>query len=162
MPKRKITIIGTHMASEEFGVTSVVSSGGRHVHRREPCQECPWRRDVPTHVFPAEAFRFSASTAKDMADRTFGCHMSTTASPATCAGFLLANADNNLTVRLAEMRGDIDHSRISSSAPLYGSYREMAIANGVAADDPALAECRGNGEPHPLDGRFAGRGKRNP
>jgi len=153
MGTRKITIIGTHVASDEFGVTTVVSHGGKTAYRRKPCAECPWRKDVTTGVFPPEAFRHSASTARDMADRTFGCHMSTTKAPTTCAGFLLMNAEHNLSVRLSLIRGDYDPRKVGSDAPLYGSYREMAIENGVDPADEALAECRGNGEPHPNDVR---------
>jgi hypothetical protein len=159
MARRKITIIGTHVASEEFGVTSV-KSDGRHHHRREPCPECPWRKDVPTGVFPAEAFRFSARTACDMAQSTFGCHMSGTEAAQTCAGFLLRNAEHNLSVRLAKMRGEVDPESLHSSAPLYRSYREMAIANGVDPRDSALADCRGNDEPHPEDVRRGRVGRR--
>lgn len=117
---------------------------GAFVHRREPCEQCPWRRDVPTGVFPAEAYRLSARTAHDAGLHTFACHMSGAERPAVCAGFLIANSDNNLAVRMAMAMGRFDHDAVSSTAPLYGSYREMAIANGVPPDDEALDGCRGN------------------
>lgn len=34
---------------------------------------------------------------------------------------------------------------MSSDRPLYDSYRDMAIANGVAPDAPALDRCRHSG-----------------
>jgi hypothetical protein len=124
-------------------VTSVEADGDPAFQTR-PCageMPCPWRRDAPPGQFPAEAFRLSAATAYDMAERTFGCHSTGTANVLTCAGFLLRGAGDNLEVRL----WDADLSVVASDVELYDSYREMAIANGVAPDDPALTPCRGDG-----------------
>lgn len=127
----------------EFGVTTVTSDLG--LHRREPCAQCPWRMDVPTGVFPAQAFRESAHTAYDAAMETFACHMSGKDKPATCAGFLLRHSVNNLQVR---MRTWLDKpiGAISCKVPIYPTYREMAIANGVEPDDPVLRPIRGDAE----------------
>lgn len=82
-----------------------------------------------------------------MSQTTFGCHLSGNEKPATCAGFLLLHGDNNLLVRLSQMSGRLDLSRITDGGfPLYDGYVEMAVANGVDPDDPALAEVRKNGE----------------
>lgn len=118
-----------------------MGGGGSNLYRREPCPECPWRKDAPIGAFPAEAFRVSAKTAYDMTVHTFSCHMSGSEKPATCAGFLLSGADHNLAVRLARSTGSISDD-VKSDVPLYGSYREMAEANGVDPEDPILAPCR--------------------
>ena len=116
--------------------------------RRRPCQPtadqpaCPWRLDARTGEYPAQAYRLSAPTTYNMATRTFGCHQSTVQHPQTCAGFLLCGAGDNLTVRMWAARGT-DLSQITSDIPLYASYRDMAIANGVDPNDSALAPCRG-------------------
>ena len=125
------------------------STEERLVHRREPCEECPWRRDTPTGAFPAEAYRHSASTAYDMAPNSFACHMSGREKTATCAGFLLAGADHNLGIRLAIIAGRYDPRTVRSDVPLYRSYREMAEANGVPPDHSALEPCRGADERWP-------------
>jgi hypothetical protein len=70
--------------------------------------------------------------------------MSGSDKPVTCAGFLLRNAANNLAVRLAAMQGRLLLPIKDSGFPLYDSYRDMAIANGVDPDDPALVRCRAN------------------
>jgi len=101
--------------------------------------------DLPTGVFPAQAFRISAPTAYDAATEMFACHMTGSRKPTTCAGFLLANSANNIAARIAQMF-HLDMRLVSSPYPLYPSYRAMAIANGVAADDPALALCRADDE----------------
>lgn len=160
MSRRKKTKVENirHCGDGEHAVVSIVSEGGngKGWNRREPCEQCPWRADLPTGVFPAEAFRLSAPTSYDAAMSTFACHMSGTEKAATCAGFLLRNADNNLGVRLAAMRGDVKRPITDGGFPLYDSYRDMAVANGVDPDDPVLAECRGNQD----DWRPARRAKR--
>lgn len=118
----------------------VVTVNGNGTYRREPCAECPWRRDAPRGEFPAEAYRHSANTAYDMSTHVFSCHMSGPGKPATCAGFLMRGAEHNLSVRMK--RGMSDLLDVSSSVPLYDDYREMAEANGVDPNDPALAGCR--------------------
>lgn len=122
-------------------------SAARHAHRARPCEECPWRSDLPTGAFPAAAFRHSARTAYDMAQTTFACHRQGKEKPATCAGFLLRGADDNLAIRFAVMKGRLNPRAVDDGGfPLYASYRAMAVANGVAADDQVLAPCRGRDE----------------
>lgn len=152
MPKRQTKIVETHDCGDgEHAVVSLQSEGGHGSNRREPCEQCPWRKDLPTGVFPAEAYRQSASTAYDQAFNTFACHMSGSKNPATCAGFLLQNADNNVGVRLMAMDGRIKGPITDGGKPLYDSYKDMAVANGVDPDDPVLSLCRANG--YPLRGR---------
>jgi hypothetical protein len=47
-----------------------------------------------------------------------------------------------LLVRIAMACRGLDLDRVHSDVPLFPNYRLMAIANGVAADDPVLALCR--------------------
>lgn len=127
-------------------VTVIAKNNGKPHNRVKPCEQCPWRSDLPTGVFPAEAFRHSAPTAYDAADSQFACHMSGVEGMQTCAGFLLRNADNNIGTRLSIVAGR--YRPVSDGGfPLYESYRAMAIANGVSPDDPVLEPCRANGEP---------------
>jgi hypothetical protein len=85
-------------------------------YRRTPCPPCPWVV-ANTGNFPPEAFVISAPTAYDAADR------------------------------MAQIRGRLDVSQVREDGrELHGSYREMAVANGVSADHPALAPCRGDDE----------------
>lgn len=108
---------------------------------RRPCADCPWRKDA-VGVFPPLAFKHSAETAFDMATHTFACHTAGSANTKICAGFLLRGADHNLTVRLRRMRGAIGNDVTDGGHELHPGYRSMAVANGVPADDPALAGCR--------------------
>lgn len=128
-------------ADKNHDVVTIVADDFRHCP--SPCAECPWRRDSPIGAFPAEAYRISAKTAYDMGESTFACHMAGAERSAVCAGFLLRGADHNLAVRLARATGKFDPESVSDSGlELYDSYRDMAEANGVAPDDPALEACR--------------------
>lgn len=60
-----------------------------------------------------------------------------------CAGFLLRGAGDNMAVRMTQRAG-ADLSKVRSEVALYDSYREMAEANGVDPEDPALQPCRGD------------------
>lgn len=146
MGKRVVEIQDTKVCSDEYGVTTVVSrGGGKHERCVKPCEQCPWREDVPTGIFPPEAYRTSAPTSYDMSERTFACHMSGASTPRTCAGFLIRHGHHNLSVRLSAMTGRIHLDEVTDGGyPLYPSYREMAIANGVDADDPVLIAVRGD------------------
>lgn len=142
--QRRGRVVRTRVADGEHVVHSV--DGGDGQYRRRPCGGCPWRVDQ-TGAFPAAAFRLSAPTAYDMSDRGFGCHESGTGRPVTCAGFLLRGADHNLAVRMRVRRGALDLDQVDAGGlELHGSYREMAVANGVDPADPVLAPCR---DPHP-------------
>lgn len=106
--------------------------------QKKPCRECPWRKDNPPGKFPPERFRALASTAYDLARTVFACHMSKEGGEVGCAGFILQAGGHNLIVRLAR----VDRAEFSSDVPLYENYVEMAVANGVDRDDPALKPVR--------------------
>lgn len=143
MRARRAKITKETLVGPEHAVLTMKGGGG---YRRKPCEECPWKCENAGKEFPAEAFRHSARTAYDMADATFGCHMSE-GEPITCAGFLLAHSDNNLSVRLSAANGEMDVSLVHDGGnEMFANYRDMAIANGVDPDDPVLAPVRANGE----------------
>jgi Family of unknown function (DUF6283) len=143
--KRPRKILAVRRAGPDHAVVTVSPKRGKgesYLYRREPCAECPWRKDAPIGAFPAEAFRISADTAYDQSQRVFACHMSGSDCSAACAGFLLRGAEHNIGIRLRYVCGDIDPDSIKSDVDLYDSYREMAEANGVDPTDPKLAPCR--------------------
>ena len=121
-------------------VTTTLPAG--HAYRKKPCAKCPWKISA-TGEFPAEAFRISANTSYDMGTHIFACHKSGTEKPTACAGFLLHGSVHNLTVRIGRIQGNYLDGLSDGGHPMHGSYRAMAIANGVDKDDPVLARCRG-------------------
>jgi hypothetical protein len=138
--RRKPRVLRRVLADENNAVLSV--AGDQGAHRVKPCGGCPWRVDQ-AGAFPAQAFRISAPTAYDAAFEMFGCHESGANAPATCAGFLLRNADHNIGARIATSQGRIRWEAIHDGGHvLHDSYRAMAIANGVDPEDPALKKCR--------------------
>jgi Family of unknown function (DUF6283) len=127
-------------AGEDHQVVTVV--GGNSGYRRKVCSDCPWRKDA-VGKFPAEAFKHSANTSYDMSDHVFSCHQSGIKKPATCAGFLMRGADNNMAIRIKYIKGEITNDLVEEAdIPLHDNYREMAIANGVELDDESLRLCR--------------------
>lgn len=126
----------------KWAVVTALGPGGGY--QKEPCPRCPWRKDAPIGAFPAQAYRDSAHTTYDQGDAMFGCHTTVRTTPLTCAGYLLAGASDNLTVRMAIALGRLDIDAVRSPVELYASFSAMAIANGVDPADPVLAPCRGD------------------
>lgn len=130
-------------------VLTVGQDNRRAAFRRTPCEArvdlpaCPWRRDAEVGEYPAEAYLLSARTAYEQSWHQFACHQSETAAPVVCAGFLLRGAGDNMAVRMTQRAG-ADLSKVRSEVALYDSCREMAEANGVDPDDPALQPRRGD------------------
>jgi len=102
------------------------------------CDECPWRKDVPPGRFPKERFIALRVSVKQGFFPLFACHKSPEEAPCACAGYLMVEGENNFFVRLAVIEGRFDPKKLEVTAPLYESYREMALANGV--DLAALEE----------------------
>jgi len=137
---KKVSVVNVRRAGRDHAVVTV--HGGTGAYRRKPCSDCPWRKDA-IGEFPAQAFRLSAKTAYDMSDDAFACHQSGKKRPATCAGFLLRGAYHNKRIRVRQIFGTLDMSQVHDGGhELHESYRAMAVANGVAPDDPVLAPCR--------------------
>lgn len=110
--------------------------------RRRPCENCPWRKDARPGEFSAERYRALAASAYDLSEVLFACHKSLDGREVTCAGFLARGADHNLAVRFAYLRRGLEPIDRSDGLDLYEGFRELAIANGVEPDDPALGPCR--------------------
>jgi hypothetical protein len=133
-------VLRVRPADGEWGVFTVASPDPRSA-QPAPCagaEPCPWRRDAPTGQFPAQAYRDSAATSQPGATRIFGCHSSTLEHPLTCAGWLLRGAQHHNQVQQALADGTLTLPELPDSIELYGSYTDMAVANGVDPGDPAL------------------------
>lgn len=135
----KAKVLQTRPAGPDHQVVTVQSSNNRY--RRTPCPGCPWRVENDGS-FPPEAFKHSANTAYDMSQHVFACHESGVNAGHACAGFLLRGADHNMSVRVGYMTGKYKNDVIEGDAILHESYKEMAVANGVHPNHPALAPCR--------------------
>jgi len=109
--------------------------------QRRPCANCPWRLDAPIGEFEPDRFRSLARCGEDQSFVIFTCHKSTEDAPIACAGFLERGATHNLAIRLAYL-GRLERMDRSGGVALHPNYRAMAVAQGVPADDPALANCR--------------------
>jgi hypothetical protein len=101
-----------------------------------PCNECPWRKDVPPGKFPEERYEALKSTVQQgFGQPLFACHKSKEGEPLCCAGYLLVEGSANFGVRIACITGKLDMSKLHCEAELYASYKEMAEANGCYVED---------------------------
>ncbi|MDX3020072.1 DUF6283 family protein [Streptomyces acidiscabies] len=134
-------VVRRRSADDVWGVVGVGYDGPSAAPRR-PCtgqEPCPWRRDAPLGQFPAEAFVHSAPGNRTGGPSgRFGCHSSTPARPLLCAGWLLSGADGNDEILGMMDAGVLARPELPDGVELYESYAEMAVANGVAPDLPAL------------------------
>ncbi len=101
--------------------------------RKETCEECPWRKDVPVGRFPEERFISLQKTTQQGFDKpVFACHKTSEGKGTqACVGFLLVAGHNNFACRLAAAAGKFDPAELKATSPLYESYEAMAQANGV-------------------------------
>lgn len=140
--RSEITRYAGEVDGAHYGVTTLRGERPEQwLYRRKPCSQCPWVKGRAGR-FPPDAYRHSANTSEDMSTHTFACHMSGKGRAADCAGFLIRGALHNMAVRLKIIRQRAQPKVSDGGCDLYENYRAMAVANGVPADDPALANCR--------------------
>lgn len=109
--------------------------------RNTPCSECPWKRSSPIGHFPPERYVALAPTAQQQLGPMFACHMSKEGGEIPCAGYLMVAGPTSISVRLALAQGRLDLDSLDAQREqVYGSYAEMAVANGVPADHPSLRD----------------------
>lgn len=106
------------------------------------CSECPWRKDVPVGRFPPERYVALKNTVEQGLNNLFACHKTSDGEPSACVGFLLVDGPNNWTARLAAITGEFDPRKLEAAGPLYDSFQEMALANGVSPEDLVSDEQR--------------------
>ncbi|WP_240152152.1 DUF6283 family protein [Streptomyces mobaraensis] len=133
-------VVRQRPGNEEWGVRTLVPRDLAAQPR--PCsgeKVCPWRRDAPLGQFPPEVYVHSAPGNRLTGPPgLLGCHSSTAARPLLCAGWLVASADGNAEVLAMMDAGALPRPELPAGIELYDSYAEMAAANGVDPDLPAL------------------------
>lgn len=97
------------------------------------CDECPWRKDVPTGKFSEERFRDLRSSVEQGFGKMFACHKSPEEDPRACVGYVMNQVGDsnpqNFNLRLALARGKIEPEKMTLTGPQYATYDEMADAN---------------------------------
>ncbi|MFR9753840.1 DUF6283 family protein [Nocardia sp. 004] len=127
------------------------SDMNRIPHRRYPCVECPWRRDVTPGQFPLEAFEALTRTVggpgREVSDTApmFACHKSPEGDEAACAGWLAVAGWDHFGIRRAVIEGRIDPSVLRPGhnwPPLHASYTEMVTKKAARTpkSTPAVTE----------------------
>ena len=110
-------------------------------HPKQPCSECPWRKDQPAGRFPPERYESLKATSwtkergsAPMGAPMFACHKSREGRDLACAGWLAVEGANHVGVRIALMQDRLDPKALSPGEDwpeLYDEYAQMAEFNGV-------------------------------
>lgn len=118
----------------EGEVVAVGNPADRWVCRKEPCAECPWRRDVPSGQFSRRRYEAMAETTGERGKEAaldapiFACHKSLEGQRMPCAGWLASVGADSLAVRLAVAMGRVPAEALSPGSDwpeLIASYREL-------------------------------------
>lgn len=115
---------------------------------RRPCPECPWKRDSEPGKFPPERYQALRCTSRrpdarggteaQLGDPLFACHMTHEGHEHACAGWLAVEGWGHLAVRIAVLSGAVPQCQLRPGPgwpALYGSYAELAAANGAGEED---------------------------
>lgn len=109
------------------------------LHRKLPCEECPWRRDTEPGQFPAERYEALRATSctegghPGLGDPMFACHKSQEGREVACAGWLAVEGAAHVRVRIALATGELPAEATRGGADwpvLFDSYDEMAETQG--------------------------------
>lgn len=112
-------------------------------HRRRPCAECPWRRDVAPGMFSRDRFDALASTSgrpgqeAKLGAPMFACHKSPEGAEDACAGWLAVAGGEHIGVRFAVAQRRLDPALLTPGEgwpELFGSFEEMADTQAVPTD----------------------------
>lgn len=106
--------------------------------RRAPCDECPWRRDVPEGLYPvipstAAAVQGGPGAEAPMDAPIVACHKSPEGDDLPCAGWLAVAGVDHLGVRLAVAQGRIPPEALRPGEDwpeLVDSFAEMVARHG--------------------------------
>lgn len=104
-------------------------------HRRFPCVECPWRRDVPPGKFSQDRYDDLAATTGTPGNEApigapiFACHKTEAGRDQACAGWLAIVGHQHLGVRIAVIQGRLPGGALEPGPDwpdLFDSYEQMA------------------------------------
>lgn len=104
---------------------------------REPCGNCPYRKDAPLGLWHPENLDRLAQSEREMMGATYGCHATIKApDPSVCAGWLLMQKEHgvpSIALRLCLMQDDealaCFEAVTDGGHELYESVQEMIEAN---------------------------------
>jgi hypothetical protein len=105
---------------------------------RQPCSNCPWRRDAPREYWDPQHFKDIAVSCRDDGLSQMLCHCAGDLPPeqardVICQGWVRVVGLDAIGVRLAAMRGAVTPEELEDvdRPDLFDSFEEMMDANGV-------------------------------
>lgn len=97
-----------------------------------PCNNCPYRLDAPLQHWSIEEFKDLIAKDNDCMGASYGCHKN---DGTLCTGFVMDQDKRNIpsiTLRIDFSRMGVtvkDLDKLKCKSKLFGSIKEMAIAN---------------------------------
>lgn len=99
---------------------------------KQPCSDCPYRKDAPIRLWAIEEFVDLLNSEKEMFGKTYGCHKN---NGHTCVGWLMNQDERNLpsiSLRLSLSKNNVTREYLDNlkyDVKRYKTIQEMAIAN---------------------------------
>lgn len=107
-------------------------------HQRQPCANCPWRRDAPVGEFAAQRYEQLRSAVGGPGAEAgldapiFACHKSVPGRDRACAGWLAVAGVDHLGMRLAVAMGRLPAEVLAPGSDwpeLFSTFDEMVARN---------------------------------
>lgn len=115
---------------------------------RSPCVSCPYRQDVPSGIWSTEEYDKIVPFDNDTGFQPpalFMCHQGDNS---LCRGWLDCHGRDLLALRLASIRGEIDHESLyealgqTPAVPVFSTAAEAAEHGRLDIDEPGEDACR--------------------
>jgi len=100
--------------------------------KKQPCPNCPYRKDAPLAHWSIEEFKDLISNEKSQFGDVYDCHKK---DKTRCTGWLIMQRDNNypsINLRLSLIKNQVPSEELdalNSPVPMYETIEEMAKAN---------------------------------
>lgn len=108
------------------------NSNKMRFERKQPCNNCPYRKDAPKAHWSIEEFKDLLRNDADHFGTTYGCHKK---DDHVCVGWLMDQVKRNIpsiALRIALMKNKVSREYLNalrSPSKMFSSVREMCIAN---------------------------------
>ncbi len=111
-------------------------------HLSTVCDTCPWRKDTDHNLHPKAYIERMEESCQEGFNAVYICVQHSEMQLA-CVGYLLSpDSEKNFNVQTALLKHRFDPSKLTSDAPLFHTYAELATAYDVHVAAPVKTEHR--------------------
>lgn len=100
--------------------------------KKQPCNNCPYRKDAPLRLWAVEEFEDLLESEKDMIGKVYMCHKK---DGKACTGFVMMQDENNIpsiALRISLSRNEVTRAfldMLNSPSKMFKSIIQMSRAN---------------------------------